>query len=200
MEKHQLSAQTYVESVESTLAQALWNRDLNTDVEPFANPEHLLEQLAVLPTREYSIASIPSQQVLRLTVRQQFDQNGQLGLGSGWLTEHLSVGESVALRIRTNPSFHLIDDNRPIVCIGNGTGIAGLMSLLHARIRHDYTENWLIFGERQQACDFLRKYDSRMAKHRYVETIGSGVLTRSGTKMLCSRYLERSGTDFKTMD
>lgn len=155
LEKHQLSTQTYVESVESTLAQALWNRDLNTDVEPFANPEHLLEQLAVLPTREYSIASIPSQQVLRLTVRQQFDQNGQLGLGSGWLTEHLSVGESVALRIRTNPSFHLIDDNRPIVCIGNGTGIAGLMSLLHARIRHDYTENWLIFGERQQACDFF---------------------------------------------
>ena len=155
LEKHQLSAQIYVESVESTLAQALWNRDLNTDVEPFANPEHLLEQLTVLPTREYSIASIPSQQVLRLTVRQQFDQNGQLGLGSGWLTEHLSVGESVALRIRTNPSFHLIDDNRPIVCIGNGTGIAGLMSLLHARIRHDYTENWLIFGERQQACDFF---------------------------------------------
>ena len=155
LEKHQLSAQTYVESIESTLAQALWNRDLSTDVEPFANPEHLLEQLAVLPTREYSIASIPSQQVLRLTVRQQFDQNGQLGLGSGWLTEHLSVGEPVALRIRTNPSFHLIDDNRPIVCIGNGTGIAGLMSLLHARIRHDYTENWLIFGERQQACDFF---------------------------------------------
>lgn len=155
LEKHQLSAQTYVESVESKLAQALWNRDLSTDVEPFANPEHLLEQLAVLPTREYSIASIPSQQVLRLTVRQQFDQNGQLGLGSGWLTEHLSVGEPVALRIRTNPSFHLIDDNRPIVCIGNGTGIAGLMSLLHARIRHDYTENWLIFGERQQACDFF---------------------------------------------
>lgn len=155
LEKHQLSVQTYVESIESTLAQALWNRDLNTDVEPFANPEHLLEQLAVLPTREYSIASIPSQQVLRLTVRQQFDQNGQLGLGSGWLTEHLSVGEPVALRIRTNPSFHLIDDNRPIVCIGNGTGIAGLMSLLHARIRHDYTENWLIFGERQQACDFF---------------------------------------------
>ncbi|WP_334459289.1 sulfite reductase flavoprotein subunit alpha [Acinetobacter soli] len=155
LEKHQLSTQTYVESIESTLAQALWNRDLNTDVEPFANPEHLLEQLAVLPTREYSIASIPSQQVLRLTVRQQFDQNGQLGLGSGWLTEHLGVGEPVALRIRTNPSFHLIDDNRPIVCIGNGTGIAGLMSLLHARIRLDYTENWLIFGERQQACDFF---------------------------------------------
>ncbi|MDA4807960.1 hypothetical protein NY486_18985, partial [Enterobacter hormaechei] len=59
------------------------------------------------------------------------------------------------LRIRTNESFHLIDDNRPMICIGNGTGIAGLMSLLHARTRQDYSENWLIFGERQRRCDFF---------------------------------------------
>ena len=63
----------------------------------------------------------------------------------------------MALRIRTNASFHLITDNRPIICIGNGTGIAGLMSLLHARTRLDYTENWLIFGERQQAHDYFYK-------------------------------------------
>ena len=39
--------------------------------------------------------------------------------------------------------------------MGNGTGIAGLMSLLHTRTRHNYTENWLIFGERQRAHDFF---------------------------------------------
>ena len=61
------------------------------------------------------------------------------------------------MRIRTNESFHLISDNRPIICIGNGTGIAGLMSLIHARVRLDYTDNWLIFGERQQAHDFFFK-------------------------------------------
>ena len=108
-----------------------------------------------MPTREYSIASIPTQLFLRLTVRQQLDQNGQLGLGSGWLTEHTQVNDTIALRIRTNESFHLIDDNRPMICIGNGTGIAGLMSLLHARTRQDYSENWLIFGERQRRCDFF---------------------------------------------
>ena len=49
----------------------------------------------------------------------------------------------------------MIDDNRPIICIGNGTGLAGLMSLLHARTRQNYTQNWLIFGERQREHDFF---------------------------------------------
>ena len=116
-----------------------------------------MEQLDDLPTREYSIASIPEQQVLRLVVRQQLDDQGQLGLGSGWLTQHTALRDKIQLRIRTNESFHLIADNRPIICIGNGTGIAGLMSLISARIRQDYTDNWLIFGERERAHDFFYK-------------------------------------------
>nr|MBP8064041.1 hypothetical protein [Acinetobacter sp.] len=113
------------------------------------------EQLVDLPTREYSIASIPSQQVLRLVVRQQSDNLAQLGLGSGWLTEYSKLNTTINLRIRTNESFHLIDDNRPIICIGNGTGIAGLMSLIHSRVRQDYSQNWLIFGERQIQYDYF---------------------------------------------
>ena len=155
LQKHHILKNAKVDSLEISIEKALWNKDLTGEIEPFANLDHLLEQLPTLPTREYSIASIPSQQVLRLVVRQQHDESGNLGLGSGWLTQHTQINDDVALRIRTNESFHLIDDNRPIICIGNGTGIAGLMSLLHTRTRHDYTENWLIFGERQSACDFF---------------------------------------------
>lgn len=155
LQKHHILKNAKVDSLEISIEKALWNKDLTGEIEPFANLDHLLEQLPTLPTREYSIASIPSQQVLRLVVRQQHDEPGNLGLGSGWLTQHTQINDDVALRIRTNESFHLIDDNRPIICIGNGTGIAGLMSLLHTRTRHDYTENWLIFGERQRACDFF---------------------------------------------
>lgn len=155
--KYQIQADTQVDTVQQPIQQLLWNRDLTVAVESFTNLAHLLEQLPVLALREYSIASIPTQQILRLVVRQQSNPDGELGLGSGWLTQHLQVGDAVALRIRTNASFHLITDNRPIICIGNGTGIAGLMSLLHARTRLDYTENWLIFGERQQAHDYFYK-------------------------------------------
>ncbi len=104
-------------------------------IQPFTNLKNYWKQLPVLPTREYSIASVPTQQVLRLVVRQQQDSAGELGLGSGWLTQHAELQQPIALRIRTNESFHLIDDNRPIICIGNGTGIAGLMSLLQQRNR-----------------------------------------------------------------
>jgi len=155
LQKHHILKNAKVDSLQISIEKALWNKDLTGEIEPFANLDHLLEQLPTLPTREYSIASIPSQQVLRLVVRQQYDETGNLGLGSGWLTQHTQINDDVALRIRTNESFHLIDDNRPIICIGNGTGIAGLMGLLHTRTRHDYTENWLIFGERQKACDFF---------------------------------------------
>ncbi|MGR2827184.1 hypothetical protein FY048_16995 [Acinetobacter sp. 1124_18A] len=155
LQKHHILKNAKVDSLQVSIEKALWNKDLTGEIEPFANVDHLLEQLPTLPTREYSIGSIPSQQVLRLVVRQQYDEAGNLGLGSGWLTQHTQVNDEIALRIRTNESFHLIDDNRPIICIGNGTGIAGLMSLLHTRTRHSYTENWLIFGERQRACDFF---------------------------------------------
>ncbi|PZT84507.1 MAG: hypothetical protein DI627_15495 [Acinetobacter sp.] len=155
LQKHQVHPETWVDSLAISIQQALWDKDLTVEIEPFGNMEHLLEQLPTLPTREYSIASVPTQLFLRLTVRQQYNQQGQLGLGSGWLTEHTQLNDPIALRIRTNESFHLIGDNRPIICIGNGTGIAGLMSLLHARTRQDYSENWLIFGERQRQCDFF---------------------------------------------
>ena len=155
LQKHQIAQHTSVASLNIPIEQALWDKDLTLEIKPFAQPEDLLEQLSLLPSREYSIASIPTQQILRLVVRQQIDSQGELGLGSGWLTQHTALQDKIALRIRTNESFHLIDDNRPIICIGNGTGIAGLMSLLHARTRHNYTQNWLIFGERQYAHDFF---------------------------------------------
>ncbi|WP_455597832.1 PepSY domain-containing protein [Acinetobacter pecorum] len=156
MQKYQIAAGTQVPSLQQSIEQVLWDRDL-TQAEPFDSLDQLLIQLPTLPTREYSIASIPSQQVLRLVVRQKTDAEGNLGLGSGWLTQHAALNAPVALRIRSNDSFHLINDNRPIICIGNGTGIAGLLSLLSARNRQDYTQNWLIFGERQREHDFFFK-------------------------------------------
>lgn len=153
LNQHNIAADTKVS--DQTIEQALWNRDLTVSVQGFDQLEQLVEQLPLLPTREYSIASVPSQQVLRLVVRQQWDADGTLGLGSGWLTEYAALNTPIALRIRTNESFHLVSDNRPIICIGNGTGIAGLMSLLNARHRLDYSENWLIFGERQREHDFF---------------------------------------------
>ena len=108
-----------------------------------------------LPHREYSIASLSTDGTLDLVVRQAFNEKGELGLGSGWLTSLAAEGEKVLARIRANPSFHGPQLNRPMVLIGAGTGIAGLRAHLHERYLTDQQQNWLIFGERQRAKDRL---------------------------------------------
>jgi sulfite reductase (NADPH) flavoprotein alpha-component len=107
-----------------------------------------------LGVRDYSIASLPSDGVLELLVRQQRGSDGVLGLGSGWLTAQAQVGMTLAARVRANPNFQLPEAVRPLILLGNGTGLAGLRSLLKARITAGQTRNWLLFGERHAAHDF----------------------------------------------
>jgi len=113
----------------------------------------VLDALAPIGPRDYSIASIASDGLLELIVRQARDEHGVLGLGSGWLTEHLAEGGVAALRVRRNSGFHLPDTPAPMILIGNGTGLAGLRSLLKARIVAGESRNWLLFGERQRDHD-----------------------------------------------
>jgi sulfite reductase (NADPH) flavoprotein alpha-component len=117
------------------------------------------DELAALPHREYSIASIPADGALRLLVRQMRRDDGRLGLGSGWLTEYAGDGAAINLRIRSNPSFHAPTDARPLILIGNGTGLAGLRALLRERIDAGHHRNWLLFGERNAACDLHYRDD-----------------------------------------
>lgn len=110
--------------------------------------------------REYSIASLPANGSLDLVVRQLVKDNGDLGLGSGWLTGGLALKNPVKLRIRSNPGFHAPGRTArearriPVILIGNGTGIAGLRAHLMAREQWRANDNWLIFGERTEAFDF----------------------------------------------
>ncbi len=158
---HQLDAQTQVIYKNSRLPlfdalRYLNLRDLNLSESTGKAHEaqQWVELLTPLAVREYSIASIAQDGYLGLVVRQQ--QYGQdLGLGSGWLTAYAPLNQAIPVRIRPNENFRAPDDNRPVILIGNGTGIAGLMSILKSRAKHGFHQNWLIFGERQQQHDFF---------------------------------------------
>ena len=119
-----------------------------------------LVQIAVAsdPTRprDYSIASLHTDGELQLLVRQEQHPDGTLGTASGLLTSTLTVGDTVALRLRPHRAFRL-DGNeaRPLILIGNGTGLAGLRAHLRARAAAGRRDNWLVFGERQAAHDYL---------------------------------------------
>jgi len=106
--------------------------------------------------REYSIASIPSEGKLELLVRLQRHEDGCAGAASGWLCLDATPGDTVALRVRTHARFRLGENaTRPLILIGNGTGLAGLRAHLKARIDAGAFDNWLVFGERNAEHDFL---------------------------------------------
>ncbi|OBV36645.1 sulfite reductase subunit alpha [Janthinobacterium psychrotolerans] len=104
--------------------------------------------------REYSIASIPQEGRVHLLVRQHSHSDGSLGVASGWLTQAARPGELVQLRLRQHRRFRLEDNaQRPLILIGNGSGIAGLRGHLKSRVLAGQRRNWLIFGERNAAHD-----------------------------------------------
>ncbi|WP_423173224.1 MULTISPECIES: PepSY domain-containing protein [unclassified Stenotrophomonas maltophilia group] len=113
-----------------------------------------LAGLPLLPSREYSIASCTDDGMVELVVRLVHDASGRAGLGSGWLSLHAPIDPGIVARVHRNPGFHRVI-GAPMVLIGNGTGIAGLRSLLREAARAGEHGHWLLFGERQRAHDFL---------------------------------------------
>ncbi len=126
--------------------------------------------------RDYSIASLPADGGLELLVRLARRADGSEGAASGWLTQRLQPGDTVSLRLRRHANFR-IDGNqrRPLILIGNGTGIAGLRAHLKARAcERGRPASWLVFGERNAASDFL--YENEL-----LQWLNDGVLTRLDT-------------------
>nr|WP_283161336.1 sulfite reductase flavoprotein subunit alpha [Xanthomonas nasturtii] len=118
------------------------------------DPQTWLDACAWLPTRDYSLASVPADGTAMAVVRLTARADGSPGLGSGWLICHAAIGTSVRARLRTNPGFHRVEKT-PLVLIGNGTGIAGLRALLREAELAGVHGHWLLFGERHAAHDRL---------------------------------------------
>ena len=125
------------------------------DIAEIELPGHAADLTGHPPHRSYSIASLPEDGTLDLIVRQVRHEDGTLGAGSGWLTHHAQPENAVPLRLRRNSSFHPQEPSRPLILIGNGTGLAGLRAHLKAQAARGEGRNWLIFGERNRAHDFL---------------------------------------------
>lgn len=105
--------------------------------------------------RDYSIASLPREGALVLLIRQQRRADGSLGEISGWLTAGLPLGGLLRLQLRAHARFRVGSNaHRPLILIGNGTGMAGLRAHIAARAQAGEAPVWLIFGERQMQCDF----------------------------------------------
>ena len=106
--------------------------------------------------REYSIASLPEDGSIELLVRLHVHEDGSMGAASGWLCTQSTPDDTIALRVREHKRFQAGDNSqRPMILIGNGTGIAGLRAHIKARSTTGQKPTWLVFGERHAQHDYL---------------------------------------------
>ncbi len=143
--------------------------------------EQLVGLLPRLTPRLYSISSSPLAhpgQVHTTVSVVRFQTHGRErgGVCSTLLDDRVAVGDRLPLYIHPNKKFRLPEDSSsPMIMIGPGTGIAPFRGFLHQRRVTGATgRNWLFFGERCAATDFLYREELESMK-------ADGHLTRLDT-------------------
>lgn len=138
--------------------------------------EELINILEPIAPRLYSISSSPeahSGEVHITVARDKFHINEEwkVGLCSDFLSQ-LAVDNSIEFYIHKNNQFRLPADDRDIIMVGPGTGIAPFRSFLaHRDAVGASGKNWLFFGDQHFVTDFL--YQTEL--QNWMET---GVLNR----------------------
>ena len=122
----------------------------------------LVDGLRSLQPRLYSIASSPKKHPgeAHLTVSElhyTLHERPRQGLASNFLGSRLAPGGAVGVYVQRSAHFHLpADDATPLIMIGPGTGIAPFRAFLEERESRSATgRNWLFFGDRHAATDYL---------------------------------------------
>jgi sulfite reductase (NADPH) flavoprotein alpha-component len=140
-------------------------------------PEALLALTRPLAPRAYSIASSQAlvgeeAHLLVGLVRWEKDGHERQGVASGHLARRVRAGDALRVSLRPNKHFRLPTDDRPIVMIGPGTGLAPFRAFLQEReaTGHD-GRSWLFFGHRRFTHDFLYQIEIQ-------EWLKTGVLSR----------------------
>ncbi|MBQ4837262.1 sulfite reductase subunit alpha [Pseudoalteromonas luteoviolacea] len=131
-----------------------------------------------LAPRAYSISSSIKKHhnQVHLTiasVRYTQDNRTHNGVCSTFLADICKPGDKVKCYFAPNKHFSVPEDaSAPIIMVGPGTGIAPFRGFLEERAATQATgDNWLFFGDRQKACDFLYQEELEAMQQ-------SGILTR----------------------
>lgn len=166
-------------------------------------PADLVAMLPRLTPRLYSISSSPAAHAGQLhatvaVVRYRSHNRDRGGVCSTLFADRTALSDRLPIYIQPNKKFRLPSNpDAPIIMIGPGTGIAPFRGFLHERRALGHKgKNWLFFGERSSATDFLYRSELE-AMH------ADGHLTRLDTAFsrdqerkvyVQDRMLEHAGT------
>ena len=173
------------------------------------DPADLVAMLPRLTPRLYSISSSPAAHAGEIhttvaVVRYRSHNRERGGVCSTLLADRTSTGESLPVYIQPNKRFRLPSDPvAPIIMIGPGTGIAPFRSFLHERRALNHTgRNWLFFGERSAATDFLYRDElESMRKDRHLTRLDLAFSRDQDHKIYVQdRMLEQSSELFRWLE
>lgn len=145
-------------------------------VKNVAQFEEILAGLNGMSPRLYTIASAPSAhdgEVHIVVAKDIYEVNGKkrFGLCSDYLGQ-LKEGKKQTFFVQPNKRFKLPAENKDVIMVGPGTGIAAFRSFLAERDATGASgRNWLFFGEQHFTADFLYQTEIQ----NWYET---GVLTK----------------------
>ncbi len=164
------------------LSDYLWGRDTLDLLLQFPDVEftaaEFLGLLKPLQHRAYSISSSGNMypETVHLTVASvRYHSHGRehKGVCSTFLADLVNENTEVKCFFAPNKIFKVPEDNDlPMIMVGPGTGIAPFRAFLQERqYRNAKGKNWLFFGDRNAATDFL--YQDELE-----EMLKSGLLTQ----------------------
>jgi sulfite reductase (NADPH) flavoprotein alpha-component len=124
-------------------------------------PADLVAMLPKLTPRLYSISSSPTAHAGEIhttvaVVRYSSHNRQRGGVCSTLFADRAAISDRLPIYIQPNKKFRLPHAEASMIMIGPGTGIAPFRSFLHERRALGARgRNWLFFGERSAATDYL---------------------------------------------
>ncbi len=124
-------------------------------------PADLVAMLPKLSPRLYSISSSPTAHAGEIhttvaVVRYSSHNRERGGVCSTLFADRVAISDRLPIYIQPNKKFRLPQADVPIIMIGPGTGVAPFRGFLHERRALGAKgRNWLFFGERRAATDYL---------------------------------------------
>jgi sulfite reductase (NADPH) flavoprotein alpha-component len=130
-----------------------------------------------LAPRAYSIASSRREvgeeaHLLVGAVRYRSFGRARKGVASGHIAERVKTGSRLRVKLRPNRHFALPANDRDIIMVGPGTGIAPFRAFVQERRAAGASgRNWLFYGDRNYTHDFLYQLE-------WQDALADGTLTR----------------------
>jgi len=168
------------------------------------DPNELVALLPKLTSRLYSISSSPAAHAGQIhttvaVVRFTAHNRARGGVCSTFFADRTSIADRLPIYIQPNKRFKLPSNrDAPIIMIGPGTGIAPFRRFLHERRALGHKgKNWLFFGERSSATDYLYREElESMRADGHLTRLDTAFSRDNGNKIYVQDRMEEQAPQF----